>query len=73
MEDSDRSVLALKMKVKLERIISWLSKSGMVVNESKTDLCIFHARDCPQIVVELNGKFIECFVFDNWRLNKSLN
>ena len=46
------------MKIKLERIVKWLSQSGMVVNESKTDLCIFLAKDCPPIVVEINSKFI---------------
>ena len=54
----DRSAIALKMKLKLERIISWLTKSGMVVNESKTDLCVFHRNDCTPIVLEINGRFI---------------
>ena len=58
VEDRNRLVLVQKMQVKLERIINWLTKSGMVVNESKTDLCIFHTRDCPPVVIELNGKFI---------------
>ena len=53
VEDTDRSVYALKMKIKLERIVKWLSQSGMVINESKTDLCIFLAKDCPPIVVEI--------------------
>ena len=30
----------------------------MVVNESKTDLCIFHSKDCPPVVIELNGGFL---------------
>ena len=58
VEDSDRSVLARKMKTKLEKIITWLSKSGMVVNESKTELCIFHGKDCHPVIVEIGGKFI---------------
>ena len=45
VEDKDRSRLALKMKMKLERIILWLTHSGMVVNEAKTDLCLFAKND----------------------------
>ena len=30
------------LKRKLERIIKWLKESGLKVNESKTELCIFH-------------------------------
>ena len=49
--------MALKMKTKLEKIILWLTKSGMVVNEAKTDLCLFSRNDCPPIVVTINGKY----------------
>ena len=58
VRDSDRAVLVLKMKMKLERIAEWLTKSWMIVNESKTDLCIFHQKDCPPVVVEINGKYL---------------
>ena len=30
----------------------------MVVNESKTDLCLFCKQDCPPLVVNINGKFV---------------
>ena len=30
----------------------------MVVNESKTDLCLFCRQDCPPLVVNINGKFL---------------
>ena len=38
--DRDRSVLALEMKHKLEKIFKWLTGSGMVVNELKAELCL---------------------------------
>ena len=56
--DKDRTVLAAQMKTKLEAILLWLTKSGMVVNESKTGLCVFYKQDCRPLVVELNGKLI---------------
>ena len=34
---------------------NWLKKSGMKVNETKTDLCLFHARDAAPISVNING------------------
>ena len=36
----DKAVLVMEMEVKL--IVDWLRKSGMKVNKSKTELCLFH-------------------------------
>ena len=46
------------MEIKLEKIILWLTKSGMVVNEAKTDLCLFSRNDCPPVILNVNGKYI---------------
>ena len=46
------------MQKKLENIITWLTKSGMVVNEAKTDLCLFCRYDTPPLVININGEFI---------------
>ena len=46
------------MKIKLERIILWLTKSGMVVHEAKTDLCLFSRHDFPPLIVNIYGKYI---------------
>ena len=46
------------MEIKLEKIILWLTKSGMVVNEAKTDLCLFSRYDCPPVILNVNGKYI---------------
>ena len=56
--DRLRSGLVIKMKIKLERIILWLTKSGMVVNEAKTDLCLFSRFDCAPLIVNVNDKYI---------------
>ena len=58
MQDKQRSSLVTKMEQKLEKIISWLMQLGMVVNEGKTDLCLFSRSDCPPVVININGKFV---------------
>ena len=44
--------------MKLENIINWLTKSGTVVNEAKTDLCLFCRYDSPPLVIKINGKYV---------------
>ena len=36
-------------------ITKWLRDSGLVVNESKTEACLFHTQDQPQIEFTLQG------------------
>ena len=43
------------MEVKLGRLMDWLRDSGMRVNESKTDLCLFHRGDTTPISISING------------------
>ena len=43
------------MEEKLGCIMDWLRDSGMKVNESKTDLCLFYRGDTTPIVLNLNG------------------
>ena len=38
--------------------MDWLKDSGMKVNESKTDLCLFHRGDTTPISINLYGKMI---------------
>ena len=54
----DKVVLAERMKTKLETIFIWLTKSGMVVNETKTSLCVFYKHDYTPLVIELSDKFL---------------
>jgi hypothetical protein len=51
----DRQVLAKLMESKLEKTVEWLKKSGMKVNEAKTDLCLFHNQDTTSVVIKFNG------------------
>ena len=61
----NKSDLVRQMEIKLGRIMDWLKKSGMRVNESKTDLCLFYRGDKTPIMVTLYGQIIQS--------NKSIN
>ena len=37
------------MSDKLQLVINWLTDSGLKVNESKTELCLFYGKDTPQL------------------------
>ena len=37
--------LIVDLKRKLEMITKWLRDSGLVVNQSKTEICLFHKKD----------------------------
>ena len=37
------------MSDKLQLVINWLTDSGLKVNESKTELCLFYRKDTPQL------------------------
>ena len=46
------------MQKKLEAITKWLKKSGLRVNENKTEMCLFYRTDCHPISITLNGSVI---------------
>ena len=39
-------------------VVKWLSDSGLKVNESKTEMCIFYKRDTHPMSIEVNGAVI---------------
>jgi uncharacterized protein YjiK len=43
---------------KLEMIPKWLKDSGLTVNESKTQLCLFHRNETQIVKINLNGDLI---------------
>ena len=47
-----------ELKSKMERIIRWMKMSGLKINVSKTEICVFHRRNIVQINVELDGTMI---------------
>jgi len=57
--DKDLLATICKCKIKSEFLLSWLLKSGLKVNESKTKICIFHRNDIPKMKVKIGSCEIE--------------
>ena len=51
--------LIVDLELSLEAITVWLRGSGLSVNESKTELCLFHRLDKPQITIRLFNSVIK--------------
>ena len=54
----DIEQLKISMKLKLEVITKWLKDSGLVVNEKKTELCLFHNNPQPLVELQINNDLI---------------
>ena len=50
-----RGDLIIEMTAKLSLIIKWFKDSGLKVNESKTELCLFHRKDQLPIEIDINN------------------
>ena len=48
-------LLVINLEKRLKMITKWLRDSGLVVNESKTEACLFHTQDQPPIEFTLQG------------------
>jgi hypothetical protein len=48
-----------KCKVTTEQAITWFKKSGLCVNEQKTEVCVFNKNDVGRHRIELNGVNLE--------------
>ena len=53
------SKLIPDMEKSLEAITKWLKKSGLKVNDSKTEMCLFHRNDTAPIQIKLNNSVIK--------------
>ena len=51
-------LLKAEMERKLGVINDWLRNSGLKVNETKTELCLFHRKDNPPIEITLHNQII---------------
>ena len=56
--NKDIEQLKISMKLKLEVITKWLKDSGLVVNEKKTELCLFHKNPQPLVELQINNDLI---------------
>ena len=53
--NTDLALLIVNLEKKLEMITKWLRDSGMIVNESKTEVCLFHRNDKPVIQIKVQN------------------
>ena len=47
--------LIVDMKATIELITKWLRQSGLKVNDSKTEICLFYRKDHPPITLVINN------------------
>ena len=59
--DSNVNLAALinSMETKLEIMTKWLRDSGLVVNDEKTEICLFHKQDHATVNVRVNNKLVK--------------
>ena len=50
--------LIVDMERSIEMITKWLRQSGLKVNETKTEACLFHRKDHPPLVIQINANVI---------------
>jgi hypothetical protein len=58
-EGQDMADSLQKCKVTTEQAIMWFKKSGLCVNEQKTEVCVFNKNDVGRHRIELNGVNLE--------------
>ena len=63
--NANLAVLILDLERRLEMITKWLKDSGLVVNESKTEICMFHKHDQQKIKINVCGTEITSKHFIN--------
>ena len=51
--------LIQRMEQKINIMIDWMLKSGLKVNESKTEICLFHKNDHPKIELLINNTIVK--------------
>ena len=57
--NTDLELLIVNLEKKLEMITKWLRDSGLVVNESKTEICLFHKKDQPLVNLKIENVTIK--------------
>ena len=57
--------LIVDMEKSLEAITKWLKKSGLIVNQAKTECCLFYKNDCAQV----NLKIGDCTILTKKSIN----
>ena len=56
--NNDLQTAKVELEVSLSVITAWFKASGLKVNESKTEICLFSKGDLVPIDISLNGKIL---------------
>ena len=51
--NADLGALIVNLEKTLEMITKWIRDSGLIVNKSKTEICLFHKNDQSKISIRL--------------------
>ena len=51
----DLVTLIANLEKRLQMITKWLKDSGLIVNESKTEVCLFHSNEQPLFTIRLQN------------------
>ena len=57
--NKDKSLLIKDVEKSLETITKWLKKSGLKVNQDKTDLCLFYKHDTAPIKIKIGDSILQ--------------
>ena len=55
----EKLLLITNLEKKLEMITKWLRDSGLTVNESKTEVCVFHKNDPPTVEIRVCNSMVK--------------
>ena len=56
--DSSLPRLIVDIEKTLEQITKWLEKSGLIVNQAKTESCLFYKKDCAPVYLNVGDSTI---------------
>ena len=57
--NKDKSLLIKDVEKSLDTIMKWLKKSGLKVNQDKTDLCLFFKHDTAPIIIKIGDSILQ--------------
>ena len=57
--EEDLQILELTMEASLNNIVAWLTRSGLKVNESKTEICLFTRTANTYLIITILGQQIK--------------
>ena len=55
----DINILKADLENSLSRVVSWLTKSGLKVNEAKTEICLFSRTNMPPVFIKISNQEVE--------------